>query len=88
MATEIRETTITTDDGASIVRLHIADAPIGDDTAAFRLTLLAKLPRYKAPLLVQIQREAILRAREVLSRLERELLQDVPERMDARPTEI
>jgi hypothetical protein len=50
MATEIRETTITTDDGASIVRLHIADAPIGDDTAAFRLTLLAKLPRYKAPL--------------------------------------
>ena len=88
MTIEIRETTITRDADATIVRLHIADAPISDETAAFRLTLLAKMPRYKSPFVSQIQREAILEAREALGKIADALLQDLPRDAHARPEVI
>jgi hypothetical protein len=88
MPIEIRETTIATDDAATTVRLHISDASLDDETASFRLTLLAKLPRYRSPLVVQIQREAILEARNVLGMLAEDLLQDVPPQGNARPEPI
>jgi hypothetical protein len=88
MAIEIRETTITTDADATIVQIHIADAPISDETAAFRLTLLAKMPRYKSPYVAQVQREAILEAREALLRIADALLQELPRDANARPKVI
>jgi hypothetical protein len=85
MAAEILETTIATDDGGTTVRLHIADAPLDDERASFRLQLLARLPRYRQPLVSQVQREAILEAQEVLARLAGALLQDLPSMTHARP---
>jgi hypothetical protein len=69
MAIEVRETTLATDGDATTVQLHIADAPVSDETAAFRLNLVVRLPRYKAPLVFQVQREAILRARDALEKI-------------------
>jgi hypothetical protein len=88
MAIEILETTITRDDASTIVRLHIADAPLDDENVSFRLQLLAKLPRYRQPLVTQVQREAILEAQEVLAKFADALLQDLPSATHARPQTI
>ena len=78
MAIEIRETTITTDDAGTTVRLHISDAPLDAEHASFRLDLLAKLPRYNFPLVMHVQREAILQAQSALESLADALVQNLP----------
>jgi hypothetical protein len=88
MPIEIRETTITTDVDATIVRLQIADAPLDETAFSFRLNLLVQLPRYQSPYIAQVQREAILEAREVLGKMSEALLQTLPRDAHARPNTI
>jgi hypothetical protein len=85
MTIEIRETTIATDGDASIVSLHIADVPLSESAAAFRLNLAVRLPRYRAPFLFQVQREAILQAATALHEIAESLLQDLPPGARPRP---
>jgi hypothetical protein len=77
MAIEIRETVVSETENATVVRMHIADAPLGDENAAFRLELTATLPRYRAPLLAQIQRQAMKAAQDALSPLLQTLANEV-----------
>jgi hypothetical protein len=88
MTIEIYETTIAKDGDATTVRLHIADAPSDAETASFRLNLLVRLPRYQSPFVAQVQREAILEAREALGKIADALLQELPRQAHARPEVI
>jgi hypothetical protein len=88
MAVEIRETKIATDGAGTIVELHIADAPIDESGATFRLTLLATLPHSRSPFVSQVQREAILEARDALGKIADALLQTLPHGAHARPEVI
>jgi hypothetical protein len=85
MTVEIHETKIAKGADATIVQLHIADAPLSENTGTFRLDLVVHLPHYKHPFVLQIQREAILEAREVLGKLADALLQELPRDANARP---
>lgn len=86
MAIEIRETTVETTESGIVVRLHVSDAPLDDaENSSFRLQIVAPLPRLKACYLVQIQREAILEAQQVLRELEKALLQEFPVQVPSRP---
>ena len=88
MAIEIRETAITTDDAGTTVRLHISDAPLDAEHASFRLDLLAKLPRYNYPLVMHVQREAILEAQTALERIADALVQNLPPQVYAHPNKF
>jgi hypothetical protein len=88
MAIEIRETTITTDDAGTTVRLHISDAPLDAEHASFRLDLLAKLPRYNFPLVMHVQREAILEAQKALEELADGLVKNLPAQTYVHPHKI
>ena len=68
MPIELRETVVTpTEDGGSVVQLHISDAPPDDESAAFVLNIVVKLLPYETPLLLHVQREAISKAQDALS---------------------
>lgn len=69
MAIEIRETIVEpTAEGLS-VQLHISDVPKGAEGATFQLILLAKMPRSETPVLAQLQRAALHRARQEMGTL-------------------
>ena len=59
MPIEIHETTVTPGAAADVVRLRISDAPLGEQSGSFELTILAALPTYQAPVLAQPQRETL-----------------------------
>ena len=67
MPVEIRETIVTPTEGGDVVRLHISDAPPGDESATIALALTVQIPRSPAPLLAHVQRVAIDLASKVLS---------------------
>jgi hypothetical protein len=69
MPIEIRETIVTPAADGDLVQLHISDAPPGDESATFRLNLLAKLPLVRTPALAQLQREAIEMTQATLSEI-------------------
>ena len=77
MPIEIRETTVTPGAAADVVRLRISDAPLGEQSGSFELTILAALPTYQAPVLAQLQREALKLARDVLHELVQDLAKEI-----------
>ena len=66
MAVEIRETIVTPSKEGDVVELHISDAPRGDESATFVLTLQAKVGPFENPMLVHVQRAAMKRGSEEL----------------------
>jgi hypothetical protein len=67
MPVEIRETTITPDADGDTIQLRISDAPLGDESASFQLTILATLPPLQTAALAQLQREAMKIAQDALT---------------------
>jgi len=51
--------------------------PLPAEDAAIRLTLAVSVPEYEGPLLAQLQRAAIVIARDALSSLLQELAQEI-----------
>ena len=79
MSTDIRETIVTPADasGAAVVQIQISDVPLPAEDAAIRLTLAVLVPGFEAPLLAQLQRAAMAKARDVLSALLQQLAQEI-----------
>jgi hypothetical protein len=68
MDATIRRTTVEPTEGGSAVHVHISDAPLGEPFEAIELQMTVSLPEFEdGVLLAQMQREALLAAREVLS---------------------
>jgi hypothetical protein len=75
---EIRETTIIPDADGSVVRLQLSDAPLQSESVTTLLVVTVTLPEYTAPsLIVQLQRQAILAAMEILREFDQSLLQEI-----------
>jgi hypothetical protein len=71
----ILETVVTLEgDDGTVVRIQIADAPLGDELSAadIHIDLTVRLPNAANPRLASIHREVINRAQQVLSRLAQE----------------
>lgn len=85
MTGTIYETTISEDAGKTVVHLHIADAPVDDTRASFRLQILATLPLYKEPLLAHLQRLAMKVAQEELSPLLQRLANEISQHHPLEP---
>lgn len=63
----IRETVLTPKgDGGVAVELHISDAPLDDEDAAFVLRLHVEIPPQQGDRLSQVQREALKVASQVI----------------------
>lgn len=75
---KIYETIVSPDSGGTLVQLQISDAPLADEIWAIRLTLAARVPAFEGPLLVHVQRAAVLEAVSTLKALADDLLQEVP----------
>jgi hypothetical protein len=69
MPIEIRQCIVTPGTNGDIVQLHISDAPLGDAAASVALHITATVPFLEAPLLLQLQREAMTVAQETLGAL-------------------
>jgi hypothetical protein len=74
---EIRETTVAAPSNGLAVRVQISDAPLNAENAAMLLDLHVTLPAYEAPLLLQVQRQAIVAAMDVLRALEHVLAHEI-----------
>jgi hypothetical protein len=77
MPIEIRETIVTPGADSDVVQLRISDAPLDDESATLRLTLLAKLPASHLPLLAQLQREAMRIAQDGMTNLLRVMATEI-----------
>jgi hypothetical protein len=77
MAIEIRETIVTPTVGGDVVQLHISDAPLGDESASFVLTLQTTVEPFENPMLAHLQIEAMHYADEALTALGSHLHEDL-----------
>ncbi len=86
MGAEIRATTVTPDASGSLVQIHISDAKHPDAVAAIDLTLTVRVPAYEAPLLAQVQREAMSIAELALGELREKAAAEIRRtRLDLKP---
>ena len=84
MSVEIRETKIVLDGASAIVSLLLSDGT-AEQFGSIGLDVHVRLPLYKAALLGQMQREAILAAEKVLREIGQALLQGFPPQSSPRP---
>lgn len=75
---EILETMVAHGVNGTVVQIHLGDAPKDDAHASFRLQLLATLPTYEAPLLAELQREALIQARDMVTAQLDALAKEIP----------
>lgn len=66
MPIEIRQCIVTPGTNGDMVQLHISDAPLGDAAASVALHITATVPFLEAPLLLHLQREAMMVAQQTL----------------------
>jgi len=74
---EIRETTVAPASNCSAIRIQISDAPLTAENASIVLDLHVRLPAYEAPLLSQVQRQAVRAAMDILSALNQKLIEEI-----------
>ena len=94
MPIEIRQCIVTPGTNGEVVQLHISDAPLGDAAASVALHITATAPFMEAPLLLQLQREAMKVAQETLGAMLQKTTHEItasghslePRRLNRRPS--